>query len=153
MTLICAECGKELTREQVRKGRKCCSYRCRGMARRKRVQKVCPVCKKNFELIQSRAHRACCSPRCGYIFVSGEKHPRWKGGKPQKDAPRIKVNGKKVYVHRIIMAEHIGRDLLPSEVVHHINGDNQDNRVENLRLYANTGEHTRYHALNPEAGR
>ena len=41
-------------------------------------------------------------------------------------------NGKKN--HRVVMQEFVGRKLERGEVVHHIDGDKSNNKVENLRI-------------------
>ncbi len=47
--------------------------------------------------------------------------------------------------HVVIMEEHLGRRINRSEVVHHINGVKDDNRIENLQVMS-ASDHMRHHA-------
>ncbi|CDZ88936.1 HNH endonuclease (fragment) [Rhodococcus ruber] len=44
------------------------------------------------------------------------------------------------------MEEHLGRYLQPGEVVHHINRNKTDNRIDNLGLFASQSEHMKHHS-------
>lgn len=46
-----------------------------------------------------------------------------------------------VYRYRLVVEKHIGRKLLPEEVVHHLNNNPLDDRIENLHLCKNNTEH------------
>jgi len=50
------------------------------------------------------------------------------------------------YYSRRLMEKHVGRNLSRNEIVHHINGDQTDDRIENLEIITR-GEHTRLHSL------
>ena len=58
----------------------------------------------------------------------------------------IRVNGKKVDEHRYIMEQYLGRKLSRDEVVHHKNGEKDDNDVDNLEVM-DLSEHTKQHHI------
>jgi hypothetical protein len=84
--------------------------------------------------------------------VTREKHYNWRGGRHVDGQGYVQVtphpswpfreemcmgsgeNHRRVMEHRMVMADFLDRALLPSETVHHINGDRQDNRIDNLQL-------------------
>lgn len=83
---------------------------------------------------------------------SGERHPGWKGGFVVRKGylyqhfPEHPFSTKSGYVlvHRLAMERRIGRHLRPDEVVHHLNRDRMDNRIENLFLFPSNGHHLRH---------
>ena len=100
------------------------------------IYKNCIVCGKTYYCIRSRVKTSnYCSNKCWHKIHIGKNHPTWRGGTKNWAGYRlISVYGKQVREHRYLMEQHIGRKLQKNEVVHHINGDRADNRIENLEV-------------------
>ncbi len=101
-------------------------WRCRCRCGREKVVKA-------GSLIQGTS-KSCSSKTCrpnwtgrhsinGYVSLTDPGHPN--------------ANGRGyIMEHRAIMSEYLGRPLTPKETVHHKNGIRDDNRPENLELWA-----------------
>lgn len=95
-----------------------------------------------------------CSYKCANKL---KNNPMWKGGVIQTSkgysmvmSPNHPFKGRKGYVleHRLVMENRIGRYLKSNEVVHHINKNIIDNRIENLMLLNNAGAHSNFDKTN-----
>jgi len=68
---------------------------------------------------------------------TGDKSHAWKGGRSHDGEGYTTVYSqtrKHVREHRYVMEQYLGRKLSPNELIHHINGNKKDNRIENLQL-------------------
>ena len=110
---------------------------------------ICRFCKKIFYTVGQRG--VFCDTKCSGFHnnKSGRYSPVYKNGKSFRSGYICinNVNGKKMSEHRFVMEKHLGRKLLTTEIIHHINKNKIDNRIQNLQVLKR-GEHTRLHCMN-----
>jgi len=99
------------------------------------------------------------SPHCLVCKSTGANSPLWLGGRhlrhgyawvlvstlaPAEQELFGAMADSRGYIseHRLVLARHLGRLLRSDEIVHHLNGVKDDNRLENLKLLTQNTHHT-----------
>lgn len=151
MTSACLTCGKEFRWNRPSIPQECCSRSCAsskpgrtkgGPKPKPRVIADCAWCGNPVKWAQRPGRQG---KYCSRICVGRAKS---KGGLSFKDGRwrvRLRDNGWQLY-SRCLMEAELGRHLAYNEVVHHLNGDPTDDRMENLALMARS-DHTRMHTI------
>lgn len=106
-----------------------------------KASRYCPLHRSRILRTGSASASKCEFNNCINLSVNKSSKPRCldhKGYKTKQGYRVILVNGSYVKEHRYLMEQKIGRSLLESETVHHINGVRDDNRIENLELWSNS---------------
>lgn len=86
--------------------------------------------------------------------MAGALNPAWKGGRRTRPDGYVEVwtiSGP-MLEHRVVVERELGRALSADEIVHHRDGNKQNNSFENLEVMTQS-EHTRHHAPSLHAAR
>lgn len=145
----CDVCGKvvKMSKSKLndRTGR-FCSIKCaRASKIKKRVKLKCSFCGKDVFKLKSRIKQFnFCNNNCRRSYFK-KNPPNKKNGFWFENGYKVLYNkGNQIKEHIFVIEKAIGRKLNKNEVVHHINGIIDDNRLENLRLMTRS-EHTSLH--------
>lgn len=145
--------------------------RCASAQKKNKMSRPCSVCGSIVIRTPSfmTKKRISCSPKCllqirkeqliGNQLCAREKSPRWKGGISYRKDGRAQLSiqgGGHKYRYREVVEKIIGRELTPTENVHHIDANKKNDEASNLFLFRHISAHQRWecfvkrHKLDPK---
>ena len=137
----CQNCGLSFVPWRTKKNQQFCNRQCFYDSMKNQVAVACLNCGAEFQVPPNRilAKVTYCSIACKSTHLKTHKRIdnfgyvwMWTD------------DGRRIMEHRFVMERQIGRALLPTEEVHHVNEDRADNRPTNLRVMSKS-EHTALH--------
>lgn len=141
----CVHCGKPFELSVKHKEKKYCSFACSHEANfdpSLKTIRTCSVCQSEFETYTARPKKYCSNPcrHKGKAIVAGSTFTEAGGIIGESGYVRITPpeGGSRVYEHRYVMEQFIGRALLDHENVHHKDGNRSNNDLSNLEIWSCT---------------
>ena len=129
--LVCSYCGKKLSNTPWRKYNK--------------YPDLCKNCAHHMTSKEATEGYYEYMDKDGYIWVVDDNlrcYSEYRGYLPCEKQHSFYRRG--IAKHRLIMMQHLGRDLKPNEVVHHIDLNKSNNDISNLQLMTQS-EHAKIH--------
>lgn len=128
--ITCEVCGEQSwAKPSEAATKRFCSHACLVKSQERQVEGVCalPSCGKGYTRAASQVG-SYCSREC-YLAHRPELAQGWIDADGYRRLSQG-GNASSVYEHRVFAAQMLGRPLLPTEEVHHVNGNRADNRTD-----------------------
>lgn len=154
-SMTCVQCGNDFYQQLSKSSQKYCSHSCATTARNLTEQN--PAYHRDVSGSNNPMYGKGMAGENNPMYGKTKEHaPRWKGGRQTRldgyvlviaadNHPYpadIKRSGTKyILEHRHVMEQHLGRYLLPTEVVHHKDENPSNNHIENLELFSSQSAH------------